>query len=261
METSLRVDVGAIIGLQPDSRRASAKPWYASAFLGFADYDYVLFRVLAIADSQRVAMFHLQQSTEKYLKSILLSSGLMFDRRTGHDLVKLIEEVGAKHPLLGDSSMKLFCKRLDPYQTWGHYPEMNLDQTYLTPRWNSGWRNGLGEADLVIATLREVAIAALDAAPYEVSGGSSAWVLEEIVHRDSVLGRHLDEHQNDAEESLRRMLLADNLFFTPAHLPTFEQSFHQHKRYPLIPLPREHPTALTRYGLPMRSANAKLEEG
>ena len=208
--------------------------------------------MLALADVQREAMFHLQQFTEKYLKSILLSSGISFEKRRGHELVYLQELAGRAHPLLSDSSMKLYCTRLHPYQQWGHYPEMILDQTYLKPGWNTGYRDGLGEMDLVEATLREVAIAALDAAPYDISAGSRAWVLEEVVHRDSVLGRYLDDIQHHAEGSLRRMLLADNLFFTPEHLPTFHQSFHENERYPMIPLPREHPATRSRYGLPSK---------
>src|SRR5437016_5416794 len=94
----VQIDVGAIIGLQPESRPAQTKPWHASNFLAFADSDYVLFRTLALADSQREAMFHLQQSTEKYLKSILLSSGQTFKKQPGHDLDHLIEEVAAVRP-------------------------------------------------------------------------------------------------------------------------------------------------------------------
>jgi len=258
MEGPLQVDVGSIIGLQPESKPAPTKPWYASGFLAFADYDYVLFRALAIADAQRMAMFHLQQSTEKYLKSILLSSGVMFSRNKGrgHLLAYLIDETAALHPVLSHSSLRLFCRRLDPYQTWGHYPEMNLDQTYLTPNWNRVWRDGLSEADLVAATLREVAVSALENAPYEISGGSSAWVLEEIVHRDSIKGRYLDEHQEHSELYLREMLLADNLFFTPEHLPDWDQRMHQGLTYPMIQLPREHPNWRARYGLPAPETSA-----
>lgn len=247
MGSTLHIDVDAIIGLQPPPRLAETKPYHAGQLIDFADADYVLFRVLALADVQREAMFHLQQLTEKYLKSIILASGLQYQRK--HGLPYLLGLAASCHAVLGDRSMALFCDRLDPYQKWGHYPEMTLDQTYLTANWNRYERYGLSEADLVAATLREVAAAALDAAPYEISAGSRPSLLEEVVHRDSVLGRHLEEHQLRAESCLREMFLAENLFFTPEHLPTFHQSFHEDKRYPLIPLPREHPTFWSRYGL------------
>lgn len=243
----LRVDVDAIIGLQPPERPAQTKPWHASDLIAFADADYVLFRVLALADLHRVAMFHLHQFTEKYLKSIILASGAAYG--TTHNLRSLLALASRHHAVLEDRSMALFCDRLTPYQKWGHYPEMTLDQSYLTARWNQHARHGLSEADLVAATLREVAADALDSAPYEISAGSRPWLLEEVVHRDSVLGRDIDEHQRHAEECLRQMFLAGNLFFTPRHLPTFHQSLHEHKRYPLIPLPREQPTAGSRYGI------------
>ena len=250
MRQQLYVNVGAIIGLQPEPTRPITKPWHASHFLAFADIDYVLFRALALADSPREAMFHLQQLTEKYLKAILLASGLSF-KNHGHDLDYLVGEAATAHPVLGDPSMILFCHRLEPYQQWGHYPEMILDQDYLAANWNRYERYGLSEADLVAATLREVAARTLEGAPYKINGGSRPWLLEALAHRE--IPYHAERGlAADAQAYLRRMLIADNLFFTPEHLPTFGQSLHEKKRYPLVPLPREHPTGRTRYGLPFQ---------
>jgi hypothetical protein len=209
-------------------------------FLAFADSDYVLFRALALADLPRQALHHLQQSVEKYLKSIILGSGGPLGRRT-HDLVNLQQRAAESCPTLADASFAKFCRLLGPYQEWGHYPEPLFDQVYWTPNWNKGRLDGVSEADFVVATLREFSIVELGRT------SDAAYLLEALAHREVPFDA-MDGPDEVAQQALRACLLERNRFISIERLPTESQRMQAHAVFPMLPLPRRHPDYWRRLG-------------
>jgi hypothetical protein len=240
----LKVDFSALLEAQPaPNYKDEAQPWDAGLFLSFADTDYLVFRWLALGDCPRESTFNLHQAVEKYLKSILLSSETAPTGMRGHRLDRFAARAAALFPVLSDRTFLLFCKHLSPYQQWGHYPERIFKQTFMKPRWNVGYRDGISEMDLVVATLRETAIKAMG------SRADSAYFLEGIVHRDDYWLIDQDEVVTATHLAMRSSLLEGNRFFTPDHLPTRAQRYQERRMYPLLPLPSEHPDFMARVGL------------
>ena len=74
-----------------------------------------------------IIAFHCQQSIEKYLKALLIGLKISFPKT--HDLVKLLELIGKKEPLLAGIRKEL--SSLNPYAIEFRYPGDDIDRSEL----------------------------------------------------------------------------------------------------------------------------------
>ena len=168
---SIEVDSSKVF--EPQVEGAGKQPLeehWADLMFGLADEDYLCYSVFSHARFMvRIALYHLEQAVEKYLKAFYLGAmGPLPPRLQTHRLPELLTECAAVEPALGTRSLAIFCRHLADYSELARYPDPS--RLYL------GFRRFTADVDRAVTSIRTLAKTAI--------GQPEKELVERIIDRD-----------------------------------------------------------------------------
>src|SRR5260370_33411476 len=103
----------------PDNNR----PYDEGLFKQIAEEDYLIGRYLAIVGFRYMnnALFHFQQSMEKYLKAFLIRNSYTGRFDGTHDLEILASYCAQYDTLFDDANLRRACTLITPFEEKGRY--------------------------------------------------------------------------------------------------------------------------------------------
>ncbi len=156
----LKIETADVIldAQEPEGRTKSLDRIWAGDMFEFADEDYVCYWTFSHIfrpeiKFERVALYHLAQAFEKYLKAFYMVhlDSLPRDLQW-HRIVPLLKECARVEPALGHRSLEVFCRWLQRFNQLGRYPE--------TKGHGFGLRRLTADVDRALIGLRTLASAA-----------------------------------------------------------------------------------------------------
>jgi HEPN domain-containing protein len=117
------------------------------AMLVYANCDYIAARLLWLSGLTEVALFHVQQAVEKYLKAFLIARGRDFPKRT-HNLGDLCGRCAEVDSWFAEERWSKWCERLTYFSEVTRYPQIKLGGWALSSK-------NLAYLDEFVYTVRE----------------------------------------------------------------------------------------------------------
>ena len=154
------IDYDAVFRVIPPPKKETINKEWAGEMFSLADEDYLCYWLFSHATRgpvgyRRIALYHLSQAIEKYLKCMYMARlGDLPKDLLVHDLGKLLGHCSSIDPSLESPTLRRFCIGLDNVVALARYPDPK--------RPDAGFIRFTADVDRVLQGIRELAKVAVD---------------------------------------------------------------------------------------------------